>query len=220
MTIATPTLSPPDTRGITIALFLTGSAWALAVAVLADRGVFLAMPMPAIALLVAVGILVLTAAYFFSRRLQGYIEEIGLYALTVLHIWRIPAALAFFVYGLAGQLPTLFWVLAGVGDLVAGLYAWKLAVSKPDAAAYLRFHLFGFADFVVAVGTGLTFTLLQDPKMATIAVLPLVLIPLFGVGISGATHLIAFDQLRRSRRLPSSAMPPTEHQSAMRSGRR
>ena len=77
MTIATPTLSPPDTRGITIALFLTGSVWALAVAVLADRGVFLAMPMPAIALLVAVGILVPTAAYFFSRRLQGYIEEVG-----------------------------------------------------------------------------------------------------------------------------------------------
>jgi hypothetical protein len=33
--------------------------------------------------------------------------------------------------------------------------------------------------------------------MAPIAILPLALIPLFGVGISGATHLMAFDMLRR-----------------------
>jgi hypothetical protein len=60
-------------------------------------------------------------------------------------------------------------------------------------------HRFGFADFVVAVGTGLAFTLLLDPRMAPITALPLALIPLFGVGISGATHIIAFDMLRRGR---------------------
>jgi hypothetical protein len=48
-----------------------------------------------------------------------------------------------------------------------------------------------------AEGTGLTFTLLLDFRMAPIATLPLALIPLFGVGISGASHLMAFDMLRR-----------------------
>lgn len=62
---------------------------------------------------------------------------------------------------------------------------------------YLVFHLFGFADFVVAVGTGLTLFLQNDPLMAGIQTLPMALIPFFGVGVSGASHLMAFDLLRR-----------------------
>lgn len=64
-------------------------------------------------------------------------------------------------------------------------------------------HLGQFSGFMtcglrfVTVGTGLTFTLLQDPRMALVTVLPMALIPLPGVGISGTTHLIAFDYLRR-----------------------
>jgi hypothetical protein len=42
---------------------------------------------------------------------------------------------------------------------------------------------------------------LMDERMAAITTLPLALIPLFGVGISGATHLIAFDMLRKGRGL-------------------
>ena len=61
----------------------------------------------------------------------------------------------------------------------------------------LVFHLFGFADFVVAVGTGLTLFLLNDSRMAGIQTLPMALIPFYGVGISGASHIIAFDLLRR-----------------------
>jgi hypothetical protein len=200
MTTMTSSNAPAATRGTTILLLGTGLLWGAGVAFLAARGTFLAIPMPAIALLVALGIILPTAAYFWSRRLRSYIEAIGLHPITVLHVWRVPAAIAFFAYGMAGQLPTLFWVLAGTGDLIAGLYAARLAFGRPDNRAYLRFHLFGFADFVVAVGTGLTFTLLQDPRMATIAVLPMALIPLFGVGISGASHLVAFDQLRRQRK--------------------
>ena len=58
---------------------------------------------------------------------------------------------------------------------------------------------FGFADFVVAVGTGLTYTLLLDPRMNLIAELPMALIPLFGVGLSGASHIVAFDMMRHRR---------------------
>ena len=115
----------------------------------------------------------------------------------LMHAWRIPAALLFFWYGFQEKLPPLFWVLAGTGDLIAGSYAVYLAFKPETVERYRSFHRFGFADFIVAVGTGLTYTLLQDPKMALVTVLPMALIPLFGVGISGATHLIAFDMLRR-----------------------
>jgi hypothetical protein len=86
---------------------------------------------------------------------------------------------------------------AGWGDLFEGLFAVALALLPDSRNRYLAFHLIGFADLVVAIATGLMFTLLNDPRMDAIRTLPLALIPLYGVGIAGATHLMAFDLLRR-----------------------
>jgi hypothetical protein len=182
---------------ITLIGFL--AAWGLAVAAAAHAGIFQAIKPLYFGPLVAAGIIVPFMIYALTPVVRRYFENVGLYPFTVLHVWRIPAALAFFWYGLHNQLPPAFWILAGVGDFLAGLNALPLLRGTADDDAYFRIHRFGFADFVVAVGTGLLFTLLNDPRMATIRELPMVLIPLFGVGISGASHLIAFDLLRRKR---------------------
>jgi hypothetical protein len=154
--------------------------------------------MPGYALLVALGIGVPVATYFMAPSARRMVDAIGLHRLTLLHIWRIPAALLFFYYGLRGELPGPFWLLAGVGDLLAGLVASTLLWRPRTPANYRSAHLFGFADFIVAVGTGLSFTLLQDPRMALLTTLPMALIPLFGVGLSGASHIIALTLLRRA----------------------
>ncbi len=182
-------------------LLLVLLAWTGAVTLAAASGLLAALWQPAYAGLVALGILLPALAYARLPSLRALAERIGLRALTAFHIWRIPAALVFFWYGAQGQLPPLFWILAGTGDLIAG--AWALAVTRrpgADRAALLRMHRFGMADFAVAVGTGLIFTLLGDPRMAPLATLPLALIPLFGVGLSGAAHLVAFDLMRRPAR--------------------
>lgn len=62
---------------------------------------------------------------------------------------------------------------------------------------YLVFHIFGFADFVVAVGTGLILFLLNDPRMIGIQTLPMALILFYGVGILGASYIMAIDPLHR-----------------------
>jgi len=59
------------------------------------------------------------------------------------------------------------------------------------------YHVFGFADFAVAVGTGLTFTLLPDPKMPAVAHLP------FAV-----PHLTGSAMLRRATGLQEAARQP------------
>jgi hypothetical protein len=47
-------------------------------------------------------------------------------------------------------------IVAGVGDILAGLGAATL-IGRPTTRAQLRrVHLFGFADFISAVGTGLS----------------------------------------------------------------
>lgn len=199
--VTTQSNSPTNHRTIvtTTLILALVAVWLLAVLVAAGSGWLSAIYPPAIAGLVALGIAIPTLAYSVLPHLQFYFRNTGLFPISIIHIWRIPAALMFFWFGAQGLLPTAFWVLAGVGDLLAGLFALTLARGYPSRSHYLAFHLFGFADFIVAVGTGLTFTLLNDPRMAPIAQLPLALIPFFGVGISGATHLIAFDMLRKQR---------------------
>jgi hypothetical protein len=188
-----------DSVRITFGIAAVTAVWGLGVIAGAKTGFFTALPMPLIAAFVAAGIIIPTLAYFASPLLQTYADTIGHRPILIFHTWRIPAALLFFWYGLQGTLPVAFWMLAGIGDLIAGCFAAILALRPHDARAIVGFHLFGFTDFVIAVGTGLTFTVLGDPRMETIATLPMALIPLFGVGISGATHLIAFDMMRRGR---------------------
>ncbi|MBC8073148.1 MAG: permease [Deltaproteobacteria bacterium] len=164
--------------------------------------------MPAYAGLVALGIAVPTVLYFTSSSVRKTIEAVGLHRLTLMHAWRVPAALLFYTYGLRGELPAGFWILAGTGDLFAGLYAGTLLFRPPTIELYRRIHLFGFADFVVAVGTGLTFTLLGDARMSVLTTLPMALIPLFGVGLSGASHIVALTRLTRTSPTSSAAIRP------------
>jgi len=181
----------------TATLLIVLAAWGLGVVTAARTGVYGLIDPRYLATLIAAGIVVPVLVYAMSRPVRGYIERLGLQGLTAFHIWRIAAALVFFWYGARGLLPQSFVLNAGIGDLIAGLLALAVTLLPKTRGRYLVFHLFGFADFVVAVGTGLTLFVQDDPLMAGIQTLPMALIPFFGVGISGASHLMAFDLLRR-----------------------
>lgn len=180
--------------------------WGLAVAVAAEFGIFRAVYPLRLAGLIALGIVAPVVVYALSGRFRAYIETIGLRTLTAFHIWRIAAALVFFWYGAHDLLPEAFVRNAGWGDFIAGCLALGVTLLPKTRNRYLAFHLFGFADFVVAVGTGLTCFLLNDPRMSGIQTLPMALIPFYGVGISGASHIMAFDLLRRQPVVPDSAV--------------
>jgi len=182
--------------------------WGLAVVVMAETGVYRALTL-SLAPIIALGIIVPVIVYAMSEGFRAYIEAVGLRPLTALHVWRIGAALVFFWYGAHDLLPEAFVHNAGWGDLIAGFMALGVMLPQESFSRYLAFHLFGFADFVVAVGTGLSFFLLKDPRMAAIQTLPMALIPLYGVGISGASHIMAFDLLRRRSRTGQNHNPTT-----------
>jgi hypothetical protein len=136
--------------------------------VLAQTGVYREILAPVAGPIIAAGMALPFVAYPSIPGLRRYIEALGLRKLTAFHVWRTPAALLFFWYG-----------------------------AHESRARYLAFHLYGLADLALALGTGMTLNLQGDPRMAGILTLPTALIPLYGVGILGATHLIAFDLLRR-----------------------
>ena len=173
--------------------------WA-ALAVLASAsGVFDRMAPEAFALVVVALTVALTTAYFTVPAVRRYAERLGPYGLAYFHVWRIAAALVFFAYGAQALLPPLFIALAGWGDLVAGLFAAVLVMLARRRRTILTFHLVGMADFILAVGTGLTLTMLATPGMETISTLPVALIPLIGVPISAATHIAALHMIAKGR---------------------
>jgi hypothetical protein len=185
-----------DKRRGTRVLLSILAIWGLAVAVCAQTGIYHALPPLLLAPIIALGIVVPVIVYALSGGFRAYIEAIGLRPLTAFHIWRIGAALLFFWYGAHNLLPEIFVQDAGWGDLIAGFLALGVILLPESRNRYLAFHLFGFTDFVVAVGTGVIFFLLKDPRMSSIQTLPMALIILYGVGISGASHIMAFDLLR------------------------
>lgn len=178
----------------TTALVLAG--WATFIAVASYCNLFVRLPLPSIAVLVVLGISVPLVIYFRNSVFRDYIASLHPRSLVALHLWRIGAGFVFLYYGSQELLPHRFVLNAGYGDLAVGLMV-PMILLKQSIWKYTLFHIFGLLDFAVAVGTGLWFTLLQVPLMETIATFPLVLIPLFGVPISGASSIMALDSLMK-----------------------
>ncbi|MDV2995747.1 MAG: hypothetical protein N4J56_005401 [Chroococcidiopsis sp. SAG 2025] len=151
-------------------------------------------------LLVMAGITIPVLVYYLSEDFRSYIWSIDLKHLTIYHVWRIVAALIFFHYGSQNLLPAQFTIDAGFGDLAVGLLVPLVLLLRESRSKYLVFHLFGMLDFAIAVGTGFTFNvLLNDPLMKNIMTYPIVLIPLYGVCITGALSIMTLDRLLRSK---------------------
>lgn len=202
----TATVSPttaPRPRQHTV-LWRWGAAvtiWGATVTALSLTGGLGRIPLPILPALIAAGIAVPLLTIARSPETRRIVREIDLAHLTWFNTWRVAAAIAFFAVGAQGLLPAQFVTNAAWGDLIAGLLAPVVVLAAAHLAArrriraYLAFHLFSFGDFVVAVGTGLTFTLIGDPLMRTLLDTPMALIPLWGVPITGTISLLALHRL-------------------------
>ena len=104
-------------------LMATLALWALAALLVSGSGLFAQLPTPLLPIPVALGIFIPVLVYARSEAFRGYIHAADLRNLTLFHVWRVPAALAFFYYGAQGLLPETFVFNAGWGDLIAGVLA-------------------------------------------------------------------------------------------------
>ncbi|OYY68971.1 hypothetical protein [Sphingomonas sp. 28-63-12] len=185
----------PQREGQVILVLLL--VWAAAIAAAAIAGWLAAMPTIGVPAITATGIALPMLAYAKSPGLRRWFASAGLKRLTLFHGWRIGAAGLFFVFGANGALPPTLVRDGGVGDLLAGIFALT-AVALPFARwRYWGTHLFGAADLIVAMGTGIYFSFTDPASMANVRLLPFALIPMFGVAVTFTAHLIAFDLLRR-----------------------
>lgn len=179
---------------------LSLTLWGAAVFTAGYFGIFSNINTNWVPLLVITGITIPVLVYYLNEDFRSYIWSIELKHLTIYHLWRIVAALIFFHYGSQNLLPTQFVINAGLGDLAVGLLVPIVLLLRENSSKYLAFHLFGMLDFAIAVGTGFTFNvLLNDPLMRNIITYPIVLIPLYGVCITGALSIMTLDRLLKSK---------------------
>jgi hypothetical protein len=133
------------------------------------------------------------------------------------HSFRV-AGVVFLFYLALGQLPALFALPAGLGDIATGIAAPLVALRLAQGTGHrsaLWFNAFGMTDLVVALTLGaLTgFGLLNvTPSSAPITELPLALIPTATVPLLFALHITSMSTLvkalRPALRLPALQAAP------------
>jgi hypothetical protein len=181
--------------------FATGwGGWLLVTGYLASAGVYSARG--SLWFLVAVGgaLVVLLLASRIPL-VAGLVSDPRTSALLVLpHMLRI-LGVVFLIVMIQGQLPAVFAVPAGLGDIAVGVaapfLARRLARDRARHAA-VRFHVLGILDLVVAAGIAamVTYGLLDvTPSTDLLRLLPLALVPTAAVPLAVALHIVALRQL-------------------------
>ena len=168
--------------------------WLVGIMLLAANDVFrIDAPRIPVALLttLAAGYLLL-----FSRPFRAIIGGIPQHWLIGIQTFRILGGV-FLVRYFQGQLPALFAIPAGVGDVLTGLFAplvayWWVAGKPYARTAAIAWNLFGMADLVNAVMLGV----LTRGGGGGI-VFPIVLIPIYAVPRAFLVHSYSLIGLRR-----------------------
>lgn len=158
---------------------------------------FAQFPRPLFGFTVMGIMLLLVAMYVWWQPFISYANSIPLKAIAIFHSWRIFAGWMFLAN--TGALSQTFINNAAYGDIIAGFLGLSVLVFGNTKRSYLIFNVLGMLDFILAVGTGLTLTILGDNEMEKIIQLPLIMIPLFGVPLSGITHIISLNRLFRAK---------------------
>jgi len=150
----------------------------------------------------AVTPIVLFALWFAgSVRFREFAMSLNPRTLTAVQSWRL-IGFTFVLLEAHGQLPALFALPAGYGDMFIGatatFVAWKLGDGE-HRSGFIFWQALGILDLVVAVGLGTTARWIdpQSVSMLPMTVLPLSLVPTFLVPLFLILHVISIAQARR-----------------------
>ena len=191
--------------------WLVLALWAASIFTLARNGVFVeppgALPLRLLAA-VAVPIVLFLAARAFIPAVRAWVDTLDLGFVVAAQTGRVIGAV-FLIQWAMGDLPLFFAMPAGLGDIAVGVLAvfvtldvarqspgWKGRVRWLVALGLLDFaSVFGAA---ILVGPGHLLFIAGAPTPEMMQVLPMALIPTFGVPLFMIFHLIALIRLRNA----------------------
>jgi hypothetical protein len=185
--------------------------WFLAIMTLVQRGAFVgaegSIPFP-LAAAATIPPLVYLLAYRTLAPLRAWVAALDLAWIVGAQAWRVIGIVFLFTWA-AGDLPSIFALTAGLGDLAVGTFALLVTLAVATRAAGWEgkvrlLVIVGMADFVAAFGTatlsGVGFPLYvasEGPPQLMLQS-PLTMIPAFGVPRFIILHLISWQKLHRA----------------------
>jgi hypothetical protein len=192
----------PRTAQVAIIAGVVLAAWATLTMVLASDGFFLqGEGAPPVGVVLAVVLIGLAASLVASGSLRSLLTNQA--NLIRLNAWRL-IGIVFLLLMIDGQMPALWALPAGIGDVIVGGAAFWVAsqLDRPNGTRRaVIFNLFGLADLVVAVGLGTmtapgpTQVFQTTPTSELATHFPLVLVPVFLVPLAVMLHLVSLWQL-------------------------
>jgi hypothetical protein len=186
--------------------------WILASGLLARAGVYhqasgQAAPWFGVAFAATLIVLLLATRIPVVARILDYAGSPARLALP--HTLRI-VGVSFLIAMVLGDLPAVFALPAGLGDIAIGVSAPFVArrlIRGQDHKSAVRFNLLGILDLVVALsigflaGLGPYRPLGVTPTTEPLALLPLALVPTVAVPLAIALHIVSLRRLRAAARM-------------------
>ena len=154
----------------------------------------LRQPMPQVlifTLTLAVLVSVVTIARF-----RTWVMTVDVRAHVLIHLSRLLAGGYFLVLYQRGELPWVFAVPGGIGDMIVAVLA-VIVLAAPRRSLLFAWNVIGFVDILMVVAAAVRSARADPPSMAALLQLPLVVLPTFLVPIIIATHVIIFVRLAR-----------------------
>jgi hypothetical protein len=191
----------PPTARRSPPFMLVGVLWLAAAIVLGGSGQLLLLKPPVPQLVVAGLTAALIAAGIISQVFRHWLAGLRLRQVVALHITRFVGAYFLVLYA-RGELPYLFAVPGGWGDMVVATGALMLVLLVPALEAnprwLLLWNLVGLVDILFVVFAATKLALADPASMSALLHLPLSLLPTFLVPLIIASHVLIFWRLGRA----------------------
>ena len=180
------------------------SLWAWGVTLAARRGAFEAQAaegVPPLGINLVVVLSLLASSLAASTTLRGLLARQS--SLIRLHLWRLVGAVFLWLM-VRGQVPALWALPAGIGDILIGVTAPWIArgIDAPGGRRRgIVWNLLGLADLIVAVGLGMltspgaTRVFDTQPTTELMTHFPMALVPTLLVPLAVTLHVVSLWQL-------------------------
>jgi len=200
-----------------LAIAIPLTLWLAAIWVFAAGGAFVPRPpvpgrppIPLLPIAILLPSIVALVLLLRSKRVTALLDSIPPHWLVGLQVYRVLGGF-FLIYYARGQVPGVFALPAGIGDVTTGLLALPAAAYVATGTAFgrkigLAWNVLGLLDFVSAISLGAMSSpgplqvFAFDQPNALIGTYPTVMIPAFAVPTSIVLHILSIRQLIRRGR--------------------
>src|SRR5205814_8091459 len=154
-------LTPGQRRTTWLAIMVPFTLWAAVAWTAAVNGIFRtdASPLPLLPLAIFLPVIIGAPLLLLSKRVGQVLDAMPASWLVALQLYRVFGSWALAAW-LRGELPGVFALPAGTGDVLTGLFAVPAAIAVATGTAQGRraaivWNIFGLADFAVAMTLGI-----------------------------------------------------------------